>query len=328
MTDSLRSGGIAILDFGSQYTQLIARRVREQGVYAEVFPYDATPEQLNTLSPQGCILSGGPDSVYDEDGLTLSAGILDLDTPLLGICYGMHIIAQSLGGKVELAQTREYGPAHITLSGDSPLFQGLPGELDVWMSHGDHVIQPPPGFATLSQSNHGIVAAIGNNDRRIYAVQFHPEVAHTQHGVNLIRNFVLNVCGCEPKWSADAFIDDAIQRIQAQVGDERVLLGLSGGVDSAVTGALIHKAIGDGLISVFVNTGMLRRDEPTEVIEVFRRQQGMSLIAVDSTELFLDRLQGITEPEEKRRTIGKTFVDVFAEEAARLHWHRARFTRM
>lgn len=318
MTDTLRSGGIAILDFGSQYTQLIARRVREHNVYAEVLPYDATPEQLMALAPQGCILSGGPDSVYDENALKPSPGILEIGIPTLGVCYGMHLITQGLGGVVELGQTREYGPAHINQASDNTLFQGLPDQFDVWMSHGDHIHQPPPGFGILATSNHGILAAIGESQRQIYAVQFHPEVAHTEHGFELLGNFVLEICGCAPKWLPDAFIDDAVGRIQAQTGNKRVLLGLSGGVDSAVAGALIHKAIGDRLTSVFVNTGMLRQNEPTEVVQVFQHQQGMNLIAVDSTELFLGRLQGITEPEEKRKIIGKTFIDVFADEAAKL----------
>lgn len=317
MTDDLRSGGIAILDFGSQYTQLIARRVRELNVYAEVFPHDATPEQIGQHQPRGLILSGGPNSIYGANAPRLAAGVLET-APVLGVCYGMQLIAHLHGGQVEPGHTREYGQAHLNLDTPSALFRGLPAEMDVWMSHGDHVNQPPPGFTALARSSSGLLAAMGDDSRRLYGVQFHPEVSHTPQGMDLLRNFVFDICGCPANWSPAAFIDDAVERIRAQVGDQRVLLALSGGVDSAVAGALIHRAIGERLVSVFVNTGMLRKDEPQQVVRVFREEQGMNLIPVDATERFLDALQGVTEPEAKRKIIGGMFIDVFADEASRL----------
>lgn len=319
MSDDLRRGGIAILDFGSQYTQLIARRVREQGVYAEVFPHDATSDVIHAHEPRGIIFSGGPNSIYADDAPRLAKDF-DLTTvPALGVCYGMQMIAHMLDGKVEPGITREYGHAHIAQSKASRLFEALPDELDVWMSHGDHVETPPTGFDVLARSTNGLLAAIGDETRNIYAVQFHPEVNHTPRGVDLIRNFVFHICGCEAKWSPAAFIDDAIQRIQAQVGENgRVLLGLSGGVDSAVAGTLIHRAIGDRLMAVFVNTGLLRKDEPDEVVRVFRDQERMNLTAVDATEQFLSTLEGVTEPEAKRKIIGAEFINVFRTEADKL----------
>lgn len=327
-SDDLRRGGIAILDFGSQYTQLIARRVREQGVYAEIFPHDATPEQLNVHEPKGYILSGGPGSIYESDAPRLNGGVFDAHMPVLGVCYGMHIVAHMLGGDVKAGTTREYGRGRIQQTesaGGSALFRQMPPELDVWMSHGDHVEVTPPGFKTLATSDNGLLAAIGDDDRRVYGVQFHPEVAHTPRGIEMIRNFVFDVCGCEPNWSPAAFIDDAISRIREQVGGDRVLLGLSGGVDSAVAAGLLHRAIGEQLTCVFVNTGMLRQDEPEQVVRVFREQQGMNVVAVDATENFLDKLQGITEPEAKRKIIGGVFIDVFAAQARQLSAEGVRF---
>lgn len=322
MTDQLRSGGIAVIDFGSQYTQLIARRVRELGVYAEVFPHDVSRDVLDQHDPQGYILSGGPDSIYDADSPKLSINLFDDSAGILGICYGMQLISHDLGGRVEPGKTREYGPGMVNLVSDnshqSPLLHELPAQLNVWMSHGDHVETPPSGFEVMARSNNGLMAAIGNIDHRIYGVQFHPEVSHTPQGIDLLRNFVFDICGCEAKWSPAAFIEDSIQRIQQTVGEERVLLALSGGVDSAVAGALIHRAIGDQLVSVFVNTGMLRKDEPEQVAHTFREEQGMNLIAVDATETFLSRLENVTEPEAKRKVIGSTFIDVFTDEAQKL----------
>jgi GMP synthase (glutamine-hydrolysing) len=319
VSDDLRTGGIAILDFGSQYTQLIARRIREQGVYAEVFPHDAALDVIDQHTPRGYIFSGGPGSIYDTDAPRLQAPLLDAGLPVLGVCYGMQLLAHDLGGRVTPSNTREYGLAHIAQAMDSSLFHELPSELDVWMSHGDHVEVPPAGFEVLAQSNNGLLAAIGNAKRGLYGVQFHPEVAHTPQGMDLLRNFVFDVCGCEARWSPAAFIDDAIARIQETVGEEeRVLLALSGGVDSAVAGTLIHRAIGDRLVSVFVNTGMLRKNEPEEVVQVFQVQQGMRLVAVNAIETFLSELQGKSDPEEKRKIIGRTFIQVFEEQAQRL----------
>jgi len=325
MTDDLRHGGIAILDYGSQYTQLIARRIREQGVYAEVFAYDSPAETIKQHHPRGYILSGGPNSVYDEGAPQLEAHILDAQLPTLGVCYGMQLVARAFGGTVEAGTTREYGDAKVTHQTESPLFAGLSPQLNVWMSHGDHVGTLPRGFVQIAESTNGLLASIGDFDRAIYGVQFHPEVAHTPQGVDLIRNFVFDICNCEAKWSPAAFIEDMIQRIRERVGYERVLLGLSGGVDSAVAGALLHNAIGDQLTCVFVNTGLLRKGEPEEVVQVFDVQQGMNLIAVDSTELFLDKLQDVTEPEQKRKVIGGLFIDVFSEQARNLSDNGVKF---
>lgn len=318
MTD-LRQGGIAILDFGSQYTQLIARRVREQGVFAEVFACDADPAAINAHQPNGYILSGGPASVYEPDAPQLPAHLLDTGKPILGICYGMQALTHALGGVVAAAAAREYGPAIIMhMGGDNPLFNGLQPEINVWMSHGDRIEQPPSGFVPLAISDGSPYAAMGDTTRGYYGVQFHPEVRHTALGTQILRNFVFDVCACEAKWSPAAFIEDAVSAIRAQVGESRVLLALSGGVDSAVAGALLNKAIGERLIAVFVNTGMLRLNEAEQVVQVFRDEQGMNLIAVDATEDFLDALRGVTEPEHKRKTIGKRFIDTFSEQAKRL----------
>jgi GMP synthase (glutamine-hydrolysing) len=317
MTDP-RHGGIAIFDYGSQYTQLIARRVREQGVYAEVFAHDAPPERVNAHEPRGYILSGGPNSIYEPDAPQMPAHLLSIDAPILGVCYGMQALTHALGGVVAPSQSREYGAAEIRQTMESLLFAGLPDTLDVWMSHGDRIETPPQGFVGLAASENSPYAAMGDEARKRYGVQFHPEVVHTPQGTQILRNFLFNVCGCEANWSASAFIEDAIDAIRAKVGDERVLLALSGGVDSAVASALLHRAIGDKLIAVFVNTGLLRQGEPEQVVRVFREERGMNLIAVDATETFLDALQGVTEPEQKRKIIGRLFIDVFAAQARSL----------
>ena len=318
MTDELRDGGIAILDFGSQYTQLIARRVREQNVYAEVFAYDADFERISQHQPQGFILSGGPNSVYETDAPQVPNSVLQSGKPILGICYGMQALTHALGGQVSSSQKREYGQAMITAKTTTPLFQNLDETLQVWMSHGDRIEQPPDGFVGIAQSDHSPYAAMAHIEEGIYGVQFHPEVSHTPRGNQLLNNFVFAICGCEPKWTATAVIEDGITRIQEQVGNQKVLLALSGGVDSAVAGTLIHHAIGERLTSVFVNTGMLRKHEPEQVIQVFRDEQKMNLIAVDATEQFLGALQRVSEPEAKRKIIGKEFIDIFAEQARQL----------
>ncbi len=313
-----RLGGIAILDFGSQYTQLIARRVREQGVYAAVYPFDAPAEAIDQYQPAGYILSGGPNSIYEDGAPQLPAHLLRSGKPILGICYGMQALTYALGGRVAAAVSREYGPATITHTPHSPLLDGLPSTLRVWMSHGDRIEQPPEGFVPLAQSENSPYAAIGHVERCLYGVQFHPEVAHTPQGMNILRNFIFTICDCRESWSAETFIDAAVEAIRQRVGTERVILGLSGGVDSAVAAALLHRAIGPQLIAIFVNTGLLRKDEPEDVIRVFRQEQGVNVDAVDATETFLSALQGITEPEQKRRIIGRLFIDVFAEEARTL----------
>lgn len=318
MTNTLRQGGVAILDFGSQYTQLIARRIRELGVYAEVFPHDISAENLAIHAPKGIILSGGPSSIYEHDSPKLSPTIHIGEAPMLGVCYGMQLMAQALGGKVSGGITREYGRGKLIQTAHNPLFGNLPQEMTVWMSHGDHVETPPRGFEIYAQSDNGLLAAIGDPSRKLYAVQFHPEVRHTEHGMSILSHFIFDVCGCEPKWTSAAFIEDATERIRAQVGDGKVLLALSGGVDSAVAASLIHRAIGDQLVCVFVNTGMMRKGEPEQVVTVFHDEQHMNLVAVDATEQFLDALSGQTEPEAKRKIIGKHFIDVFRTQADQL----------
>lgn len=316
--NELKQGGIAIIDYGSQYTQLIARRIREQNVYAEVFAHDAGKDWIDQHNPQAYILSGGPNSAYEPGSPQLPAFILESGKPVLGICYGMQLMTLAFDGKVAAANHREYGPATISHTPQSPLMDGLAEKFEVWMSHGDRIEEAPVGFIPLAQSDNSPYAAIGNIEKNYYAVQFHPEVAHTPLGYQILRNFIFNISDCEPKWSADAFIESSIEAIRNQVGDERVLLGLSGGVDSAVAGTLIHRAIGDQLTSIFVNTGMLRQDEPEEVLQVFRDEQGMKLIYVDATEQFLDALQNVTEPEAKRKVIGGLFIDAFKTEADNL----------
>lgn len=317
MTD-LRHGGIAILDYGSQYTQLIARRVRELGVYAEVFAHDATSQDINRHQPLGYILSGSPYSVYENGAPQLAAHILESKKPILGICYGMQLLTYALGGRVGPAYTREYGQALITHDEHSALLNGIGTQAQVWMSHGDRIEAPPPDFVTLAKSEHSPFAAIAHLEHHLYGVQFHPEVQHTPQGGKILSNFIFNICGCEAKWTAKAFIEDALTTIHERIGEERVLLALSGGVDSAVTAALLHKAIGERLVCVFVNTGLMRKNEPETVTRVFREEQGMNLIAVDATEIYLSALSGVTEPEAKRKIIGKLFIDVFAEEARKL----------
>ena len=316
MTDP-RTGGIAIIDFGSQYTQVIARRVREQNVYAEVFFPDDPAEVINQHNPRAYILSGGPNSIYAEGAP--QAPDFVLDRPTLGICYGMQAITYKLGGEVGAAVKREYGPAHITHHADSPLFAGLDTEQLVWMSHGDRIDAPPTGFVPLAHTDNSPFAAIGDDERGIYGVQFHPEVSHTPNGAALLRNFAVNIAKCEQKWSAAAFIEDAIERIREQVGaDGRVMLGLSGGVDSAVAGALLQQAIGERLIAVFIDTGMLRKNEADEVVHVFGDERGMNLVARRAAEEFISALNNVNEPEQKRKVIGGLFIDMFTEEARRL----------
>jgi GMP synthase (glutamine-hydrolysing) len=320
-----RLGGVIIVDYGSQYTQLIARRIREQGVYAEVFAHDADPARLYAHQPRGVILSGGPNSIYEADAPQFPPDLLTRGLPVLGICYGMQAMTHALGGVVAGAAQREYGAAQIALTADAPLFAGVSGALDVWMSHGDRIERLPAGFVALAQSDGSPYAAMGDIARGWYGVQFHPEVVHTPRGGDLLRNFLFRVCNCAPTWSPGTFIDDAIAAIRERVGDQRVLLALSGGVDSAVAGVLLHRALGERLMAVFVNTGLLRQGEPEQVARTFRDERGMNLIAVDATERFLDALSGVTEPEAKRKIIGRLFIDVFADEARRLEGEGLRF---
>jgi GMP synthase (glutamine-hydrolysing) len=311
---------IVILDYGSQYTQLIARRVREQHVYAEILPWDVDPARIAALSPMGIVLSGGPNSVYDEGAPSLSEIVVEAGVPVLGICYGMQLLAQRLGGEVARGTAREYGPAHVEIErGDMALLKGLPAHLAVWMSHGDRVTTVPEGFSVLARSENGILAAIGDNARRIYGTQFHPEVHHTPQGAEILHRFLYDICGCQGSWTPDAFVEQAVADIRSQVGDGTVILGLSGGVDSAVVATLIHKAVGDQLTCIFVDTGLMRRDEAQQVAATFYEALGMHLVMVDASTRFFAALAGIVDPEEKRRIIGEQFIRVFEAEARRLN---------
>jgi GMP synthase (glutamine-hydrolysing) len=310
---------LVILDYGSQYTQLIARRVREEHVYAEILPWDVDPERLAALNPKGLILSGGPNSVYDEGAPTLPDPILNAGVPILGICYGMQLLIRALGGEVVPGTAREYGPATVHVTDPaSPLFTGLPETLDVWMSHGDRVEVLPEGVHTLAESENGIIAAVGAPERAIYGTQFHPEVHHTPRGAAMLRCFLYDLCRFDGTWTPQAFIKETVTRIRDQVGSDPVILGLSGGVDSAVVAALIHKAVGDQLTCIFVDTGLLRSGEGAQVEATFRRALSMKLVMVDASDRFLGRLQGVTDPEAKRRIIGEQFIRVFEAEAAGL----------
>ncbi len=310
---------VAILDFGSQYSQLIARRVREAQVYCELFRYDAPAEEVLALNPHSFILSGGPDSVYDVDAPQLPSYVLGSGLPVLGICYGMQLLARNLGGKVAAAQRREYGPALLQVTDlGCPLFLEMPFALQVWMSHGDRIEGLPRGFAVVAQTDNSPIAAMAHPGRHLYGLQFHPEVIHTPQGAAIIRNFLRAVCGLRGNWTPAHLISEAVSAIRRQVGDRPVLCALSGGVDSAVVASLVHRAVGEQLTCVFVDHGMLRQGEPEQVIHTFEQEQGMRLVAVHAAEEFLDALAGVTEPEEKRRIIGERFVRSFEQEARRL----------
>lgn len=318
LTDHPPHDTIVVLDYGSQTAQLIARRVRDIGVYSELVPWNAPTDTIRSLKPKGVILSGGPASVYEPGAPTLPGVVLELGVPMLGICYGMQLLTYTLGGQVAASTHREYGPAALEAVSDCPLWMNLPLDIEVWMSHGDRIEALPPGFVPLARTSNSPVAAIGDSERRLYGLQFHPEVSHTPHGKDILANFVLNVCGCTPDWTPAAFIEEAVARIQDQVGAQRVLLGLSGGVDSSVVAALLHRSIGNQLMSIFIDHGMLRRGEADQVIQTFQHSLGLNLIAVNATEDFLDALQSITDPEQKRLRIGEMFVRRFEQEAKRL----------
>ncbi len=315
---------IVILDFGSQYTQVIARRIRECNVYSIILRYDTPASELAALAPKGLILSGGPASVYAKDAPHPDPAIFKLGLPVLGICYGMQLLAHYLGGKVEPGQKREYGKATLRVK-DSfcALFANLPEQLQVWNSHGDKLTKLPAGFASVAATENSDAAALEHHAGRMFGLQFHPEVAHTPRGREIIANFVHNICGCGKNWTMHNYVDQAVAAIRQQVGQEKVILGLSGGVDSSVAAALIHKAIGDQLTCIFVNNGVLRGGESKVVREVFGRHFKIKLQYVDASKLFLGRLRGVTDPERKRKIIGKTFIEVF--EAATRRAGRAKF---
>jgi GMP synthase (glutamine-hydrolysing) len=322
---ALKSGGLVILDFGSQTTQLIARRVRELGVYAALVRYDATREEAQTAAPdfRGVILSGSPFSVYESGAPTLPGWVLKSGLPVLGICYGLHLITHALGGKVEGAAQREYGQATIQINDPAGLFDGLEAAQTVWMSHGDRTEQLPDGFLTIASTGNAPYAAIAHPTRRLFGIQFHPEVQHTEHGTAILRNFAVHICGAQANWTPKNFITSSVQTIREQVGGGRVLLGMSGGVDSSVAGELLHRAVGEQLVPVFVNHGMLRQGEADQVVALGRKLGWQNMTAVDATEEFLSALAGTAEPEEKRVIIGRTFAAVFEREAAkqgRLDW--------
>ncbi len=317
---------ILILDFGSQVTQLIARRVREQQVYCELHSFDVSAEFIREFNPAGIILSGGPNSVYEAQDWRAPQVVFELGIPVFGICYGMQTMAEQLGGKVESSSKREFGYAEIAAHGDSPLFRliedrktakGEPA-IDVWMSHGDKVTQLPAGFKVIASNESTPIAAIADEARKFYAVQFHPEVTHTPKGKDMIARFVHDICGCGNDWTMPGYIDEAVAKIRAQVGSDEVILGLSGGVDSSVAAALIHRAIGDQLTCVFVDNGLLRLNEGVQVMETFSRNLGVKVIHVDATEQFMGHLKGVSDPEAKRKIIGREFVEVFQAEAKKL----------
>ena len=317
MAKDILAQKILILDFGSQYTQLIARRVRELGVYCEIYSYKASLSAIKKFSPQGIILSGGPETVKQKGSPKVASGVFKLGVPILGICYGMQTIAKQMDGKVELSKKREFGHASLKILNKSGgLFTGInQNTMNVWMSHGDHVVSLPKGFKKSASSSNSPIAAFANTKLNIFGLQFHPEVTHTPQGKKILSNFVRNICQCRGLWNSKNIIDKSIQEIREKVGDDKVLLGLSGGVDSSVVAALLHRAIGDQLICIFVDNGLLRLNEGDQVMDTFSRSFGIKVIRANAGNLFLRELKGKTDPEVKRKIIGKAFIDVFLKEA-------------
>lgn len=326
LSANIHTHKILILDFGSQYTQLIARRIREIGVYCEIYSCESSETEITNFAPNGIILSGGPDTVTSGDTPRAPACVFTLGVPVLGICYGMQTMTEQMGGKVETSSHREFGYAQIRARGHSKLLQGIEdhlspegfGLLDVWMSHGDRVVELPEGFILIASSDGAPIAGIANEEKAFYALQFHPEVTHTQQGGRILGRFVLDICGCEALWTAYNIIEDSIRIVREKVGNDRVILGLSGGVDSSVVAALLHKAIGDQLTCVFVDTGLLRLYEGDQVMAIFAEHLGVNVIRVNAEQRYLTALSGITDPEQKRKIIGNLFVEIFDEEAAKL----------
>lgn len=309
---------ILVLDFGSQYSQLIARRIRECKVYSRIVPFSTSVEEIRAEAPAGIILSGGPASVYQEHAPKCDPEIFNLGIPVLGICYGLQLTVMTLGGNVARGNAREYGKAEIEITGESPLLKGLPSPLQVWMSHGDKVTALPDGFTATAKTGNTEFAAIRHTEKQIYGIQFHPEVVHTHRGTELIRNFAMEICGCTGSWTMESFIERSIREIRETTKGQKVILGLSGGVDSSVAAALIHKAIGDNLTCIFVNNGLLRKNEAERVQDLFAGSFRMKLVYVDATRRFLDKLAGASEPEQKRKIIGHEFVSVFDDAAIQI----------
>ena len=306
---------IIILDYGSQYTQLIARRIREQHVYSEIVPFNITVDKVKAYAPKGIILSGGPNSVFEEGAPGIDPGIFDLGIPVLGVCYGMQLISQELGGRVQPGEAREYGKTEMTVVPGNELFKGLPDKFVVWMSHGDRVAEIPAGFKVSATSDNCPYAAIRNEEKRFFGIQFHPEVVHTQHGNQILSNFVFGICRANADWQLTTWIEDTVEKLRKQIGDEEVVLGLSGGVDSSVVAVLLHKAVGTRLHCIFVDNGLLRYNEDKQVEEMFHAKLGLDLHVAHAAQRFYTALAGVSEPEQKRKIIGREFINVFAEEA-------------
>ena len=311
----MKTVDIVVLDFGSQYTQLIARRLREQGVYTEILPFNANLEKIKEKQPKGVILSGGPASVYAQDAYFCDEGVFKLGLPILGICYGMQLLAHSHGAKVAAANKKEYGKAELCVTGEHALFRDTPAKQIVWMSHSDVVEELPSGFKALATSEHSPFCAFGDDARKFYALQFHPEVQHSEFGTQILKNFAKYICGCESTWNMGSFAKMQMERIKAQVGSDKVLCAVSGGVDSSVVAALLAHCIKENLIVVFVDNGLLRTGEREQVENTFKTKLGVDLIVIDASKLFLGRLAGVTDPEKKRKIIGETFIEVFDAEA-------------
>src|SRR3990170_460501 len=309
---------ILIIDFGSQFTQLIARRVRESKVYCEIHSHKISIEEIKKLNPIGIILSGGPMSVYDENSPALDNNILSLQKPILGICYGLQILCKNLGGKVESAKDREYGKAELSIEGNSSLFLDVKNDSTVWMSHGDYLTNLPQGFNVIGTSHHSPICAIENKAKKIFGVQFHPEVVHTEEGEKIIRNFLFKICGAKGDWTPQNFIEESIDKIKSAVGNSKVICALSGGVDSTVAAVLVEKAIGDKLICIHIDNGLMRKNESEEVEKLFKDEYHIRFVHVNASEKFLSRLKGVVDPEQKRKIIGNTFIEVFEEEAKKI----------
>ncbi len=314
----MEHSGIIILDFGSQYTQLIARRIREMNIFSEILPFNASVEEIKKHNPRGIIFSGGPASVYEPNAPKPDERVYELGLPILGICYGLQVLTEHFGGKVIKADRHEYGKAELEVLNDDDLFYGLPKKMDVWMSHGDKVVELPKGFEPIARTENSPFASIRNKEKKIWGVQFHPEVSHTLNGKEILKNFAVRIAGCNQDWTMGNFINEKIEEIRKEVGNKKVICALSGGVDSSVVAVLVHRAVGDNLTCIFVDNGLLRKGEREQVEKTFRENFHIPLIVVDARDKFLDALKGITDPEKKRKIIGNLFIEIFEEEAKKI----------